>query len=114
MIAAPSGPRPFPLEAPEGRDLCKWSQKSPGKRIYENARQCPRLPQRFAHCALFARLRMKALDLTIDTAILALVIGAADPLPAANLPGLHEFDLRVGRWQAHHRCLKERLAGSDE
>lgn len=67
---------------------------------------------------------MKAHDLALDTAILALVIGAADPaypsqdnpqpLQAANLSGLHEFDLRVGRWRAHHRRLKERLAGSHE
>jgi hypothetical protein len=52
------------------------------------------------------------------------VIGAADPaypsqdnpqpLQAANLSGLHDFDLRVGRWRAHHRRLKERLAGSRE
>jgi hypothetical protein len=67
---------------------------------------------------------MKAHDLALDTAILALVIGAADPayasqdnpqpLPAANLSGLHDFDLRVGHWRAHHRRLKERLAGSHE
>jgi hypothetical protein len=67
---------------------------------------------------------MKAHDLALDTAILALVIGAADPaypsqdnpppLPRANLSGLHDFDLRVGRWRAHHRRLKERLAGSHE
>jgi hypothetical protein len=36
------------------------------------------------------------------------------PLQATNLGGLHDFDLRVGRWQAHHRRLKERLAGSQE
>jgi hypothetical protein len=67
---------------------------------------------------------MKAHDLALDTAILALVIGAADPaypsqdnpqpLPEANLSGLHDFDLRVGHWRAHHRRLKERLAGSRE
>lgn len=67
---------------------------------------------------------MKAHDLALDTAILALVIGAADPaypsqdnprpLQEANLSGLHDFDLRVGRWRAHHRRLKERLAGSHE
>lgn len=49
---------------------------------------------------------MKAPDFTIDTAILALVIGAADPvfplrekpkpLTAANLSGLHDFDVRSG------------------
>jgi len=67
---------------------------------------------------------MKAHDLALDTAILALVIGAADPAyPSqdnpepprpANLSGLHDFDLRVGRWRAHHRRLKERLAGSHQ
>ncbi len=37
--------------------------------------------------------------------------------PAAvkpNLSGLHDFDLRAGEWVAHHRRLKERLAGSHE
>jgi hypothetical protein len=35
------------------------------------------------------------------------------PTPAApNLSGLHDFDHRVGRWTAHHRRLRERLAGS--
>jgi hypothetical protein len=35
------------------------------------------------------------------------------PKPAAsNLAGLHAFDARVGRWTAHHRRLRERLAGS--
>ena len=36
------------------------------------------------------------------------------PTPVPNLSGVHDFDLRVGRWQAHHRRLKERLAGSHE
>jgi hypothetical protein len=36
------------------------------------------------------------------------------PTPVPNLSGLHDFDLRVGRWTAHHRRLKERLAGSQE
>jgi Protein of unknown function (DUF1579) len=31
-----------------------------------------------------------------------------------DLSGLHDFDLRVGEWTAHHRRLKERLAGSHE
>jgi hypothetical protein len=34
--------------------------------------------------------------------------------PAANLSGLHAFDWRVGKWTAHNRRLKERLAGSRE
>lgn len=36
------------------------------------------------------------------------------PTPIPNLTGLHDFDLRVGRWQAHHRLLKDRLVGSRE
>jgi hypothetical protein len=37
------------------------------------------------------------------------------PTPAApNLSGLHDFDAKVGKWTAHHRRLKERLAGSHE
>lgn len=36
------------------------------------------------------------------------------PTQAPNLTGLHDFDLRVGKWQEHHRRLKERLAGSHE
>jgi len=32
----------------------------------------------------------------------------------ANPTGMHDFDLRVGQWKAHHRRLKERLAGSHE
>ena len=36
------------------------------------------------------------------------------PTPVPNLSGLHDFDHKVGRWTAHHRRLKERLAGSRE
>jgi hypothetical protein len=36
------------------------------------------------------------------------------PAAAPNLAGLHDFDLRAGEWVAHHRRLKERLAGSHE
>ena len=41
---------------------------------------------------------------------------AADPQPkaATDLTGPHAFDSRAGRWHAHHRRLKERLAGSHE
>jgi hypothetical protein len=40
---------------------------------------------------------------------------APAPVDAApNLEGLHDFDLRVGHWQAHHRRLKERLANSHQ
>jgi hypothetical protein len=37
------------------------------------------------------------------------------PRPVAKAPdmsGLHAFDLRAGLWHAHHRYLKDRLAGS--
>ena len=33
---------------------------------------------------------------------------------APNLSGLHDFDFFVGTWRAHHRKLKERLAGSHD
>ncbi|MGC1550932.1 MAG: hypothetical protein WA777_20605 [Rhodanobacter sp.] len=33
---------------------------------------------------------------------------------APNLTGLHDFDLRVGEWHAHHRKLAERLTGSHD
>lgn len=40
-----------------------------------------------------------------------------NPPPKAqkpNLSGLHDFDLMAGEWVAHHRRLKERLAGNHE
>lgn len=30
------------------------------------------------------------------------------------VPGLHAFDFLVGRWKAHHRKLKQRLANNHE
>jgi hypothetical protein len=36
------------------------------------------------------------------------------PLQNADLSGLHAFDTRAGRWTAHHRRLKERLADNHE
>jgi hypothetical protein len=67
---------------------------------------------------------MKRSRITLAAALLATVIGSIapthssqdnpKPMKAANLAGLHDFDLRVGRWQAHHRRLKERLAGSHD
>jgi hypothetical protein len=35
-------------------------------------------------------------------------------LDKGDLAGLHDFDFFVGDWQAHHKRLKERLAGSDD
>jgi hypothetical protein len=56
---------------------------------------------------------------TVVAALLAVIPAHASqdnpkPLEVANLSGLHDFDPLVGRWQAHHRRLKERLAGSHE
>ena len=47
------------------------------------------------------------------TMLFALAVIAATAT-AEDLSGLHDFDLRVGDWQVHHRLLKERLAGSHE
>jgi hypothetical protein len=55
-------------------------------------------------------------------ACLALAIAASahatqdnpQPLKKTDLAGLHAFDHRTGKWTAHHRRLKERLAGSTE
>ncbi len=61
---------------------------------------------------------------TLATATLVLGLGIIEPAyssqdnpkPAAqgDLSGLHDFDFRTGHWEAHHRRLKERLAGSHE
>ena len=61
---------------------------------------------------------------TLAVALLAAAIGSIVPvrssqdnpkaLQATNLSGLHDFDFLVGRWQVHHRRLKERLANSHE
>src|SRR5678816_1623951 len=50
----------------------------------------------------------------ISRTILFALAAFAFTATADDLSGLHDFDLRVGEWQAHHRLLKERLAGSDE
>ena len=38
----------------------------------------------------------------------------APPPAQGNLQGLHDFDFFFGEWRAHHRKLKERLAGSHD
>jgi hypothetical protein len=63
-------------------------------------------------------------EIRVASAVVALILGCAPPVhasqdsprptPAANLSGLHDFDFRVGKWTAHNRRLKERLAGSHE
>jgi len=67
---------------------------------------------------------MKSFRVALAAAVLAAVMGSMTdahssqdnpkPVEAANLTGLHDFDLRVGRWQAHNRRLKERLADCHE
>jgi hypothetical protein len=68
---------------------------------------------------------MNNLHFSFAVRVIVAVLGAAcmaqasqdNPKPAAavpNLSGLHDFDFRAGEWVAHHRRLKERLAGSHE
>lgn len=67
---------------------------------------------------------MKRFRVTLAVALLAAAIGSIVPvrssqdnpkaLQATNLSSLHDFDFLVGRWQVHHRRLKERLANSHE
>jgi hypothetical protein len=67
---------------------------------------------------------MKSSRAIFAAALLTAVLGSAPvaqsgqdnpkPMQAPNLTGLHDFDLRVGQWQAHHRRLKERLADNHE
>jgi hypothetical protein len=68
---------------------------------------------------------MQPIKLSFAACTLVVVLGAArvayasqDNPPAkpqrTDLSGLHDFDFRVGEWTAHHRRLKERLAGSHE
>jgi hypothetical protein len=63
------------------------------------------------------RLRV-ALTATLVVSMAAAVPPARasqDAPPAVRNPdmsGLHDFDLRVGRWKVHNHVLKERLAGS--
>lgn len=68
---------------------------------------------------------MKMLRATLATAALITAIAFSPvalatqdaPPPAGakeNLSGLHDFDFLIGKWNVHHRRLKERLAGSHE
>jgi hypothetical protein len=63
------------------------------------------------------RVMLAAVLLAVATGSIAPTHSSQDnpkPLPTPNLSGLHDFDRMVGRWNAHHRRLKERLAGSHE
>jgi len=67
---------------------------------------------------------MRRFHATLAAALLTAVLGSMavahsgqdnpKPTEVPNLTGLHDFDLRVGRWEAHHRRLKERLADDHE
>jgi hypothetical protein len=67
---------------------------------------------------------MKPLHLVAAAVSLGAVVRASAParanqdnpsgVAAPDLSGLHDFDSHVGRWRAHHRRLKERLATCHE
>jgi hypothetical protein len=68
---------------------------------------------------------MNILRIALAARVIAAMLGTAVVAQASqdypqpppfkpNLSGLHDFDLRAGEWVAHHRRLKERLAGSHE
>jgi hypothetical protein len=67
---------------------------------------------------------MKSFRVTFAAVFLAAVMGAMAPAqssqdkpkPMQDLDpaGVHDFDFLTGKWQAHHRLLKERLANSHE
>ncbi|HTB94701.1 MAG TPA: DUF1579 family protein, partial [Candidatus Sulfotelmatobacter sp.] len=66
--------------------------------------------------------------LSVMIALLSLCLAAPGQLTAQShqdsspgmnqtdnaVPGLHDFDFLVGKWQAHHRKLKQRLANNHE
>ena len=59
------------------------------------------------------------LSLSLIVPRLSIAQGPQDSGPrmgptGSAVPGLHDFDFLVGRWQVHHRKLKERLAGSHD
>jgi hypothetical protein len=64
----------------------------------------------------------KSFRITFAAALLAAGLACASastelPPPSKapdNLSGLHDFDFLAGHWRAHHRVLKERLAGSHD
>jgi len=67
---------------------------------------------------------MRCFRLTLAAALLAAVIGSMASAQSSqdnskatqgpDLSGLHDFDFLIGKWQVHHRLLKERLANSHE
>lgn len=61
------------------------------------------------------RLRLAVALTTIACASAAAPAAPAHaPAPAAVRDGRHDFDVRFGDWQAHHRKLKDRLVSSHE
>jgi hypothetical protein len=67
---------------------------------------------------------MKCFRVTLTTALLASVMGSMASAQSSQdnpralqdpkLSGLHDFDFLIGKWQVHHRLLKESLANSHE
>src|SRR6185369_5675364 len=96
----------------EGRSTAEWPWRTGGKWLLPRGRSGASIPS------------MKRFRVTLAVALLAAAIGSIVPvrssqdnpkaLQATNLSGLHDFDFLVGRWQVHHRRLKERLANSHE
>lgn len=62
------------------------------------------------------KLAVVTLAIVASSAIPALASQDTPKAPAVapNLSGLHDFDFFVGDWRAHHRKLKERLAGNHD
>jgi hypothetical protein len=65
---------------------------------------------------LYAKHGLVALAILVLSASVSVLASQDTPAPnqAPNLSGLHDFDFLRGDWKAHHRVLKERLAGSHD
>jgi hypothetical protein len=64
-------------------------------------------------------MKFAILPAALALAAIALPAGAYTEIPPPSdakldLSGLHDFDFIAGEWRAHHRKLKERLAGSHD